>query len=28
LANPQEDQTKTEIWYQMNAYVDEIREPS
>jgi len=27
LNNPQEDQTKVEIWYQMNAYVSEIQEP-
>jgi len=26
LAEPHEDQTKVEIWYQMNAYVNEIQE--
>lgn len=25
LTNPKEDQTKVEIWYQMNAYVNEMR---
>lgn len=27
LRNPPEDQTKVEIWFQMNAYVIEIHEP-
>ncbi len=27
LSSPQQDQTKVEIWYQMNSYVMEIQEP-
>lgn len=27
LNNPKQDQTKHEIWHQMNAYVNEIQEP-
>lgn len=27
LKDPEQDQTKVEIWYQMNAYVNEIKNP-
>lgn len=27
LRHPREDQTKVELWYQMNAYINEIFEP-